>query len=148
MSNATTAKRDAMNEADKARDSASGAVDKAKDAASGVMDKAKDAASHAGQAVSSAASAVGHKVDDTAGSVGSGMKNLGSQVREQGPNKGILGQATSAVAGALDSAGGYLEDKKLSGMGQDLTEMIKRNPIPALFLGVGLGFLLASTLRR
>jgi len=148
MTNATGSKREANQELEKAKDSASSAVDKAKDMASGVADKVKDAASHAGQAVSSAASAVGHKVDETAGSVGSSIKSFGETVREKGPEGGMLGKAKSAVAGALETGGQYLEENRLSGMGQDLTELIKRNPIPALLVGIGLGYLLAVTLRR
>jgi len=75
------------------------------------------------------------------------MESLGEKVREKGPDHGILGKATGAVAGALETGGKYLEDKKISGMAEDLTDLIKRNPIPALLIGVGLGFLLARTLR-
>jgi len=32
-------------------------------------------------------------------------------------------------------------------MAEDITGLIRRNPIPALFIGVGRGFLLARTLR-
>jgi len=75
------------------------------------------------------------------------MESLGETVRSKGPESGFLGKATGAVAGALESGGKYLEDKKISGMADDLTDMIKRNPIPALLIGVGLGFLLARTFR-
>jgi len=75
------------------------------------------------------------------------MESLGEKMREKGPDHGILGKASGAVAGALESGGKYLEDKKISGMADDLTDLIKRNPIPALLIGVGLGFLLARTFR-
>jgi hypothetical protein len=136
MNNVTTSKRDASSEADKA-----------KEAASGVVGQVKDMASHAGQAVGSAATAVGHKAEDAVSSVGRGMESLGEKVREKGPDHGPLAKATSAVAGALETGGKYLEDKKISGMADDLTDLIKRNPIPALLIGVGLGFLLARTFR-
>ena len=32
-------------------------------------------------------------------------------------------------------------------IGDDLTNLIRRNPIPALLLGVGVGFLLARAIR-
>jgi hypothetical protein len=147
MNNVTTSKRDASSEGDKARDAASSVADKAKEAASGVVGQVKDMASHAGQAVGSAATAVGHKAEDAVGSVGRGMESLGETVRQKGPESGILGKATGAVAGALETGGKYLEDKKISGMADDLTDLIKRNPIPALLIGVGLGFLLARTFR-
>lgn len=147
MNSVTPSKRDASNEADKARDTATGIADKAKETASGVVGQVKDMASHAGQAVGSAATAVGHKAEDAVCSVGRGMESLGEKVREKGPDHGILGKATGAVAGALETGGKYLEDHKISGMAEDLTGLIKRNPIPALLLGVGLGFLLARTFR-
>jgi len=75
------------------------------------------------------------------------MQNLGEKVRDRAPDSGFLGTAADKVAGGLESAGKYLEDKNLSGMAEDLTGMIRRNPIPALLIGVGLGFLLARTLR-
>jgi hypothetical protein len=51
------------------------------------------------------------------------------------------------VASALDSTGHYLEEQGLSGMAEDLTNLIRRNPIPALLIGVGLGYLLARMTR-
>jgi hypothetical protein len=51
------------------------------------------------------------------------------------------------VAGALETSGKYLEEKNLTGMVDDLTDLVRKNPIPALLIGVGLGFLLARTLR-
>jgi len=148
MNNATTTtKRDMTHEADKARDAAAGAANQAKEAASGVIGQVKDMASTAGHAVGNAATTVGHKAEDAVCSVGKGMESLGEKVREKGPEHGLLGKATGAVAGALETSGKYLEDKKISGMAEDLTNLIKRNPIPALFIGVGLGFLLARTFR-
>jgi len=147
MNNVTTSKRDASHEADKGKETAAGVVDKAKEAASSVAGQVKEMATNAGQAMGSAATAVGHKAEDAVGSVGRGMESLGEKMREKGPDHGILGKASGAVAGALESGGKYLEDKKISGMAEDLTDLIKRNPIPALLIGVGLGFLLARTFR-
>jgi ElaB/YqjD/DUF883 family membrane-anchored ribosome-binding protein len=33
-------------------------------------------------------------------------------------------------------------------MAEDITEMIRRNPIPAMLVGVGIGFLLGKLFRR
>jgi hypothetical protein len=75
------------------------------------------------------------------------MENLGETVRQKGPESGFLGQATRSVAGALESSGQYLENKKLSGMAEDVTDLVRNNPIPALLIGIGLGFLLGRALR-
>jgi len=140
MSNVTTSKKDAGHEMEKV-------ADKARETAAGVVDKAKEVASNVGQTVSNAAGNVGHKVDDATGAIGSGMHNLGEKVREKGPESGFLGKASQAVANTLEEGGRYLEDKKFSGMAEDMTNIIRRNPIPALLIAVGVGFLLARTLR-
>jgi len=106
-----------------------------------------DAARDAGHAVSSAASAVGRKADDVACAVGSRMESLGETVRQRGPQEGTLGRATEGVASALEQSGRYLE----GGFGQmcdDITNLIRRHPLPALMLGLGVGFLLASATKR
>src|SRR5262249_17063868 len=134
MSNVSTTKKDAGHEMEKARDAAAGVGEKIKEGAAGAMEKAKDVASHAGQAVSTVASNVGQKAESAVGSVGHGMASLGEKVQEKGPESGILGKASHAVGDALERGGRYLEEKKLSGMAGDLTDLIKRNPIPALLV--------------
>ena len=132
---------------DKAKDTASTAVDKAKDVAGTAYDRAKDMAGQAGEAISSAASTVGKRAEDATASAGHGMQSLAGTMREQGPSSGMLGQATRGVAGALEQGGRYLEEKHLSGMADDLTSVIKNHPIPALLIGLGVGFLLGRAIR-
>jgi hypothetical protein len=133
--------------ADKAKDAASAAADKAKDAASSIGDKARDAASTVGHKVSDAASAVGHKAEDATHSVGSGMQSLAGTIREKMPHDGVMGSASTAVADTLDRGGRYLKEEGLSGIGEDLTNLVRRNPIPALLLALGVGFLIARSTR-
>ena len=121
-------------------------VSQAKDVAGQAADKAKDLAGQAGEAVSSAAHVVGQKAEDATASVGHGIQNLAGQVRDSGPKEGVLGTASRTVADGLESAGKYVEDKNLSGMMDDVTGLIKRNPIPALLLGLGIGFLVGRAL--
>jgi hypothetical protein len=147
MSNVSTTRKDAGHEMEKARDAAAGAGEKMKEGAAGVVDKVKDAATHAGQAVGNVASNVGQRAESAVGSVGHGMAALGEKVQERGPDSGVLGKASHAVGDALERGGRYLEEKRISGIAGDLTDLIKRNPIPALLVGIGLGFLLARTLR-
>jgi len=154
---------------DKARDSASQAVDKGRDAASSVGDALGHAASAVGSTVGNAASAVGttvgnaasavgssvsnmasnvgHKADDMTSSAGSSIKNFGETIRDKGPQEGMLGSATQAVASTVEQTGQYLEQAGLSGMFDDLTEVIKRNPFPAVLVGVGVGILIGRALR-
>jgi hypothetical protein len=121
----------------KAQETAGNVVDKAKQVAGNVADKARDVAS-----------AVGDKAESATQAVGSGMQSLAGTIRDKGPQGGVLGGAASGVAGALESSGRYLEQEGLSGMAEDLTNLIRRNPIPAVLVGVGLGFLLARLTRR
>jgi hypothetical protein len=113
-----------------------GLMDKAKQAASSVADKARDVASGLGQ-----------KAEGATEAVGSGMQSLAGTIRDRGPQGGILGGAATGVASALESSGRYLEEQGLSGMAEDVTNLIRRNPIPAMLVGIGLGFLLARLTR-
>jgi len=136
---------------DKGKDAASSAMDKARDVAGNAMDKAKDMAGSAkdmaGTAVDKArdmASGMGREAEDATHAVGRGMESLAGTVRDRLPHEGVLGSAASSVAGGLESSGKYLEQEGLQGIADDVTNMIRRNPIPALVLGIGLGFLLAK----
>jgi hypothetical protein len=59
----------------------------------------------------------------------------------------MLGTAASTVADTLEHTGRYIQDEGLAGMADDVTELIRRNPIPAMLIGVGIGFLLAKVMR-
>jgi hypothetical protein len=122
-------------------------ADKAKDTASSVADTAREAAVHAGQAIRDTAGTVGRKAEDWTATAGHKVESLGDTVRHQGPNSGVLGKATEGLAEGLESVGGYMSDKNLSGMMGDVTNLIKRNPIPALLLGLGIGYILGKSLR-
>jgi len=147
MANTTSAKGNTGQAFDKAKDVAGQAADKAKDVASQAMDKARDAASSVGEMVSNTASNVGRKADDLTSSAGSNIKNFGDTIREHGPQGGMLGDATKTVANTTKQVGRYLEEEGLSGMFEDMTSLIKRNPIPAILVGVGLGVLIGRVMR-
>jgi hypothetical protein len=95
-----------------------------------------------------AASFLEEKAEQAAEAVGAGMESLGQSIREHKPEGGVLGNAGEAVAKNLEAGGHYLEEKGLKGIGEDITNMIRRNPVPALLIGVGVGFLLARMMRR
>lgn len=132
---------------DQAKNEASTAADKAKEALGHVGSALSSTASAAGTALSNTASTVGQKADDAAAGVGTGLKSVASTIRDQGPQSGMLGQASSTVAGAIESTGQYLSDKQLSGMADDIGEMIKAHPFPAVCIALGVGFLLGRALR-
>jgi hypothetical protein len=126
---------------------AEAATEKAKDAGAGLMDKAKQVAGNVAETAKDVASNVGEKVDSGVSAVGRGMESLAGTIRDKGPSSGFFGGAASGVASALDTTGEYLEEQGLSGMAEDVTNLIRRNPIPAMLIGIGLGFLLARVTR-
>ena len=56
------------------------------------------------------------------------------------------GDASASLAESLRSTGAYLQEEGFVGLQADLANVIKRNPIPAVVAGIGLGFMLARTL--
>jgi hypothetical protein len=122
--------------------------DQAKEMASVVVDKARGAAAAVAHSVGEAACAVGEKAKEAASAVGGGMKSLAGTVRENTRREGMLGAATSSVADTLEKGGRYLQQEGLRGMAEDVAHLIRRNPIPALAIGIGLGFLLAKVTTR
>jgi hypothetical protein len=129
--------------ADKAKESASNVVDKAKETAANVVGRMKDVASNVVDKTKETASAIGHKAEDTTHAVGRGMGALAGSVRDNLPQSGVIGSAASTVAGGMESAGHYLEKEGLQGMGDDVLNLIRRNPFPALLVGIGLGYIIA-----
>ena len=103
----------------------------------GMMDKAENLVSKAGE-----------KADDAVGAVGSGMKSVADTLREKAPDSGVLGTVASKTADTLDSAGCYLRDEGVTGILEDMTNCMRRNPTAVLLAGLGLGVLLAYATRR
>lgn len=95
---------------------------------------------------STAPESVMGRADDATHAVGSGIQSLAGTIRDRGPHSGMLANATEGLASGLESTGRYLQEGGLSGMGSDLTNLIRRNPVPALLVGFGLGILLSRAL--
>jgi hypothetical protein len=112
-----------------------------------MLNTASEMASSAGQKASDVASTVGQKAEDATAAVGGSMKSLAGTIREKAPEGGVLGSVSSSVAHTLEDSGRYLEEHGLSGIGKDMAEMVRRNPLPALLVGIGLGYLLARATR-
>jgi len=132
----------AKNMGQQASDTAQDLASRARDMAQNVGSQAKDMASNVAHKAGDAASFVGQQAKDMPGNVGAGIKNLAGTIRENVPHEGFLGTAGSSVADTLETGGRYLQEHGFGDMGEDLTNLIRRNPVPALALGVGLGFLL------
>jgi hypothetical protein len=123
-------------------------MDKAKEVASSVMEHAQHAASSVAHSVGDAGVTIGAKANDATAAVGSGMESLAGTIRQHLPPDSSLATASSSVADSLERGGHYLRQEGLGGMGRDITNLIRQNPIPALLVGVGIGFLLAKITAR
>jgi len=143
-----TAGHTAGHMADKAKDTATSTMDRAKDLAATAGDKAKDLASNAADKAKDFGRSAADMAENATSKVGHGLEAAAGTLRDKAPHEGMMGTAASKVADTLEKGGRYLEEEGLSGIAEDLTGLIKRNPIPALLVGVGIGYLLAQALRR
>jgi hypothetical protein len=87
------------------------------------------------------------KAEQATQAVGAGMESLGAAIHAHEPKEGVLHNAGEAVAAKLEGGGQYLESHGLKGVGEDLTNLIRKNPVPALLVGAGVGFLVARMLK-
>jgi len=92
--------------------------------------------------------ATAEKVGGATRVAGEKMSSLAGTIRENVPQEGTIGSAAQTVANQLDNAGSYLQDKGLGNMTQDVSELIRRYPIPSLLIGIGFGYLLSRSSMR
>jgi len=111
--------------ADKARDMTRSAVESARDTATGVMDRAKD----------------------MAGNVADSARDWASGAVGAVTGSDVVNKAEEYVSDAWESGSRYFQEHNFKDMADDVAGVIRRNPIPALLVGVGLGFILARSLR-
>jgi len=121
---------------------------KAQDVASNLGQRAQDAASSAAQTARETASNLGQRAEDSLSNVGERMSDLAGTLRDRAPREGMLGNAASSVASGLETGGRYLQEHGFSDMSDDLSSLIRSNPIPSLLIGFGAGFLVGMALRR
>jgi hypothetical protein len=122
--------------------------EKAKETAGNIGERARNVVSDVAGRARDMASAVGNKAEDATHALGSGMQSLAGTVREKMPREGAMGSAASTLASGLESGGHYLQEGGLKGIGQDVTNLIRRNPVPAMLVGLAVGFILARATAR
>jgi uncharacterized protein YjbJ (UPF0337 family) len=88
------------------------------------------------------------KANEAAPVIGGKMKSLASVIREKAPRAGALGTTATKVAGGLESASYYLQEKKFNNLGEDFRGLVRRYPLQSLLIGLGLGFLLAGRKKK
>jgi hypothetical protein len=79
-----------------------------------------------------------------AATVTSAAQDVASRAAETAATKAqeMAGSAATAVSDTVAGVGTYVQDKGLQGLSGDLTALIRRYPVPALLIGLGIGFVL------
>jgi hypothetical protein len=121
---------------------------KAHDAAVNVGEMASHAASAVGELACQAAGDVAKKADDMTARAGVGIQGLSDRLGQNVPHAGMLGTASQAVVRSIHGGGEYLEGAKLTGMTEDIAHVVRRNPIPAVLIALGLGWFVGRSLRK
>jgi hypothetical protein len=129
--------------AEQAEKASSFLADKASEVGSYVSEQTSKLASTARHSAENAGSYVSHRADDARHSMGTGIKSMGESLKSAIP-EGAMHDAACSVAESLESTGKYLEEHGFSAMTEDLTNVIKRNPLPSVFIAAGIGFLMAK----
>lgn len=108
-----------------------------------VGDMAHDARMKAEQAGRQAAD----QIDSAMTATGERMSDAAHALRERAP-AGRTGEVATRTADALEKSGEYLRRADVDVVRTDLERLIRNHPIEALFVGLGVGFLLARMTRR
>lgn len=98
----------------------------------------KDGVVHAGESVSATA-------NSAVASVGGTMSGMANSIRQHTP--AAVAPYTEKATAGLQHAGEYLQHGSIGGMAEDLTQVVRRHPVPSLLIGATLGFLLGRKLR-
>jgi uncharacterized protein YjbJ (UPF0337 family) len=88
-----------------------------------------------------------------AATVTTAAQDVASRVTEMaGPTAAkaqeMAGEAATAVTDTVTGVGTYVQDKGVQGLSGDLAGLIRRYPVPALLIGLGIGFVLGCRLGK
>ena len=132
--------RGAMNQVkEKVGEWSDAAVEKTKE----LVEEGKTLAQRAKESAKDWAHTAGEKVDSARAAVGGGLESFGGSLREKGSS------ASATVGNKLEAAGAYLREHDFGGMADSMKDVVRRHPVQSVFVGIGLGFILArATTRR
>jgi len=128
---------------EKAENAGNFLADKANEAGQYVSEQANKLASTAMHSAENAGQYVQHRAEDARHSVGSGIKSMGESLKSAAPD-GMMKDAACSLASSLESTGKYIDEHGINAMTEDLTNVIKRNPLPSVMIAAGIGFLFAK----
>ncbi len=83
-----------------------------------------------------------HRAREVASNVAHNVSDAGSYVHRKADD------LTSTVGNALEEAGQYLQEDGVDHIARDVTNFVRRNPIPAVLAGGAVGFLIARAIQR
>ncbi|MGA2813272.1 MAG: hypothetical protein ABSG16_17855 [Candidatus Acidiferrum sp.] len=109
-------------------------VRKISDAVSDVTESGTDIGRHAAEKIESIRETVAGTIDETS----SALLSSGKQISEM----------ADVAAQTIQDGADYVRETDLRVMGADAKRLVKRYPLAAVAVGLGLGFLLAWSLRR
>jgi uncharacterized protein YjbJ (UPF0337 family) len=81
---------------------------------------------------------------DTGGGIGSNLKSRVDELGASVSNK--ASEAAGAVANRVQSARSYFQDRDFDELTGDVTALVRRYPIQACLIGIGLGYLIARSI--
>ena len=108
-----------------------------------VAGQTKNAVAAVNDGMQSATSYLGTQAQSATDAVSGGLKATAASLRQNAPQEGQFKDAVSNVAQTFSNTAGYLDREGFEGITNDLSTMIKKNPLPSFIVGIGLGFLLS-----
>ncbi len=124
------------------------AADKAHDTVDRVYDKAQQVAGEVRQQTERIGDDMADRANTATTNVGEKISDVAETIRQKAPTSGPIADAADTAADTLQRAGTYLQQQDLSDIRADLEGLIRRHPIESLLVGLGVGYLLARSMRR
>jgi uncharacterized protein YjbJ (UPF0337 family) len=94
----------------------------------------------------SGASRLSETVQETARNVASSLADMAGEVKAHA--EAAASTAATAVADTVAGAASSLQETSVKDLTGNLTDLIRRHPIPSLLIGLGIGFVLARSLGK
>ena len=135
-------------ELDRTADKAHDTIDAARDKAAGLADQAQQVGAQVADKAQQVGAQVVDKAEAATTTVGEKLTDVAQTIRDKAPASGPVADAADTAAETLQRAGTYLREQDLADIRGDLEGLIRRHPIESLLVGLGVGYLLARSMRR
>jgi methyl-accepting chemotaxis protein len=135
-------------EIDRTADKAHETVDAARDKAADLTNQAQQLGTQVADKAQRVGAQVADKADAATTTVGEKLTDVAQTIRDNAPASGSVAEAADTAADTLERAGTYLREQDLADIRSDLEGLIRRHPLESLLVGLGVGYLLARSMRR